>query len=33
MEGVLILSQKEADRIKIISHVEGKILTVEEASD
>ena len=33
MEGVLIMSQKEADRIKIISQVEGKILTVEEASE
>jgi transposase len=33
MEGILTMSQKEADRIKIISQVEGKAVTIEEASE
>jgi transposase len=33
MKGILTMRQKEADRIKIISQIEGKLLTFEEASD
>jgi len=33
MEGILTMSQKEADRIKILSRIESKNLTVKEASE
>jgi len=33
MEGILTMSQKEADRITIVSQIEGNKLTVEEGSD
>ncbi len=33
MEGILTMSQKEADRMKIISQIERKVLTVEEAPE
>jgi transposase InsO family protein len=33
MEGILTMSQKEADRIKIVAQTEDKLITVEEASD
>jgi transposase len=33
MEGVLTMSLKEADRLKILSQIEGKKLKVEEGSD
>jgi sRNA-binding carbon storage regulator CsrA len=33
MEGILIMSRKELDRLKIINQIETKVLTVEEGSD
>jgi len=33
MEGILTMSSKEVDRLKIINQVETKVLTVEEASE
>lgn len=33
MEGILTMSQKEADRYKIVSQIEEKLITVEEASE
>lgn len=33
MEGILTMSQKEVDRLKVINQIESKILTVEEGAD
>ncbi len=33
MEGILTMSQKEADRLGIISQIENNKLTVEEGSE
>jgi len=33
MEGILIMSQKEADRLKIISQIESKAMSVEQGSE
>jgi hypothetical protein len=33
MEGLLTMSVNEVDRLKIISQIEKKILTVEEGSE
>ncbi len=33
MEGILTMSQKEVDRLKIINQIETKALTVEEGSE
>jgi hypothetical protein len=33
MEGILTMSQKEVDRLKIINQIETKVLTVEEGAD
>jgi transposase len=33
MEGILTMSQKEADRYKIVSQIEEKLITIEEASE
>jgi hypothetical protein len=33
MEGVLTMSQKEADRLQIISQIDGKILTIKKGEE
>ena len=33
MEGVLTMSQKEADRLQIISQISGKTLTVKKGAE
>ena len=33
MEGILTMSQKEADRLKLMSQIETKVLTIEEGAE
>jgi transcriptional antiterminator len=33
MEGLLIMSQKEVDRLKVINQIESKVVTIQEGAD
>ena len=33
MKGILTMSQKEVDRLKVINQIETKVLTVEQGAD